>query len=253
VPIRTAQKEAAHRAWPLANHSSVARADSTGGCRSAGLQPVLRCPLFPPRSRNDMVTVLDAYEPVHAMVAERDGNSLARALHLPSQHHFHRPRVTPGLVHHRGGSRPGCGRALIESVYEQQTRRIPAGLLANHETNETAMSSTTKWRALRLRRLSSSSVIAGGDREVGCQISDSANINSSKLSNLATPPSRSHAAITLDDDRRRRRSARPLCRRAHASHWSHGLANRPAGICGLPVRRRSDQGTAHTWPEPPRW
>ena len=84
----------------------------------------------------------DAYEPVHALVAERQGRLLGLTHYL-----FHRSTTAIGpncylqdlftTVEARG---QGVGRALIEAVYDAaRLAGSPAVYWQTHETNATAM------------------------------------------------------------------------------------------------------------------
>jgi len=84
----------------------------------------------------------DAYEPVHALVAEQDGNLLGLAHYL-----FHRStiQIEPScylqdLFTDESARGQGVGRALIEAVYQAAEsagcRRV---YWHTHETNATAM------------------------------------------------------------------------------------------------------------------
>ena len=84
----------------------------------------------------------DAYEPVHALVAERAGQVLGLVHFL-----FHRSTTSiaptcylQDLFTQEDTRGKGIGRALIEAVYEQ-ARAAGAGRVywLTHETNETAM------------------------------------------------------------------------------------------------------------------
>lgn len=84
----------------------------------------------------------DPAEPVHALVAERDGELLGLAHYL-----FHRSttQLEPSCYLQDLFTVPaarglGVGRALIERVYEQaSTARAPRVYWQTHETNATAM------------------------------------------------------------------------------------------------------------------
>ena len=83
----------------------------------------------------------DAYEPVHALVAERDGDLLGLVHYL-----FHRSTITVepdcylrDLFTVQAARGKGVGRALIEGVYEQA--RLAGATRVywqTHETNVTA-------------------------------------------------------------------------------------------------------------------
>jgi GNAT superfamily N-acetyltransferase len=84
----------------------------------------------------------DAYEPVHALVAERDGHLLGLVHYL-----FHRSTtsIAPNcylqdLFTEDAERGKGVGRALIEAVYAQ-ARAAGTGRVywLTHESNETAM------------------------------------------------------------------------------------------------------------------
>jgi GNAT superfamily N-acetyltransferase len=84
----------------------------------------------------------DAYEPVHAMVAEEDGRLLGLVHYL-----FHRntAMIAPtcylqDLFTNAAARGKGVGRALIEAVYERaKTAGSPRVYWMTHETNLTAM------------------------------------------------------------------------------------------------------------------
>jgi GNAT superfamily N-acetyltransferase len=84
----------------------------------------------------------DAYEPVHAMVAEKDGQLLGLVHYL-----FHRStiQIAPvcylqDLFTNEAARGKGIGRALIEAVYERaRAAGSPRVYWLTHETNSTAM------------------------------------------------------------------------------------------------------------------
>jgi len=84
----------------------------------------------------------DAYEPVHALVAESDGQLLGLTHYL-----FHRSTIMIGPICYlqdlfttEAARGKGAGRALINAVYEQaQLAGSPRVYWQTHETNHTAM------------------------------------------------------------------------------------------------------------------
>jgi len=84
----------------------------------------------------------DAYEPVHALVAEKDGQLLGLVHYI-----FHRSTIMIGpicylqdLFTEEFARGQGVGRALIESVYERAAAAgSPCVYWQTHETNLTAM------------------------------------------------------------------------------------------------------------------
>jgi len=84
----------------------------------------------------------DAYEPVHALVAERDGDLLGLTHYL-----FHRSTTAieptcylQDLFTSEAARGKGVGRALITAVYEQAKRAGSSRVYwQTHETNHTAM------------------------------------------------------------------------------------------------------------------
>jgi GNAT superfamily N-acetyltransferase len=99
--------------------------------------------VVPPEiTRTTWSRFFDAYEPVHALVAEQDGRLIGLVHYL-----FHRSTTLLGptcylqdLFTAKAARSQGVGRALIEAVYE---RARTAGSLRvywqTHETNTTAM------------------------------------------------------------------------------------------------------------------
>ena len=92
--------------------------------------------------RTTWARFFDAAEPVHALVAERDGRLIGLVHFL-----FHRSTTAIGLscylqdlytdAEARGG---GVGRALIEAVYQRaRAAGSPRVYWHTHETNQTAM------------------------------------------------------------------------------------------------------------------
>ena len=84
----------------------------------------------------------DAYEPVHALVAEREGNLLGLVHYL---YHRSTTSIAPScylqdLFTTQAARGQGVGRALIEGVYER-ARQAGANRVywLTHETNHTAM------------------------------------------------------------------------------------------------------------------
>jgi GNAT superfamily N-acetyltransferase len=84
----------------------------------------------------------DAYEPVHALVAERDGQLLGLVHYI-----FHRNTTMIGptcylqdLFTNEAARGQGVGRALIEGVYAKAREAgAPRVYWQTHETNKTAM------------------------------------------------------------------------------------------------------------------
>lgn len=84
----------------------------------------------------------DAYEPMHALVAERDGKLLGLTHYL-----FHRSTISiapncylQDLFTSEAARGKGVGRALISGVYEQaRIAGSPRVYWQTHETNQTAM------------------------------------------------------------------------------------------------------------------
>jgi GNAT superfamily N-acetyltransferase len=93
-------------------------------------------------SRMTWSRFFDAYEPVHALVAESDGRLLGLAHYL-----FHRSTIQiepvcylQDLFTTEAARGKGVGRALIEAVYQRALQAgCPRVYWHTHETNATAM------------------------------------------------------------------------------------------------------------------
>jgi len=98
--------------------------------------------LSPAISAMTWARFFDAYEPVHALVAERDGDLLGLTHYL-----FHRSTTAieptcylQDLFTSEAARGKGVGRALITAVYEQTKRAGSSRVYwQTHETNHTAM------------------------------------------------------------------------------------------------------------------
>ncbi len=98
--------------------------------------------LSPAISAMTWARFFDAYEPVHALVAERDGDLLGLTHYL-----FHRSTTAieptcylQDLFTSEAARGKGVGRALITAVYEQAKRAGSSRVYwQTHETNHTAM------------------------------------------------------------------------------------------------------------------
>ncbi|HET8611949.1 MAG TPA: GNAT family N-acetyltransferase [Sphingomonas sp.] len=98
--------------------------------------------LDPEISSTTWARFFDAYEPVHALVAERDGELIGLAHYL-----FHRSTtaIAPlcylqDLFTNEAARGRGVGRALIEAVYERaRNAGCPRVYWQTHETNHMAM------------------------------------------------------------------------------------------------------------------
>jgi GNAT superfamily N-acetyltransferase len=100
-------------------------------------------PVFPSEiTKMTWSRFFDAYEPVHALVAERDGQLLGLVHYL-----FHRSTIhiapvcyLQDLFTNEAARGQGIGRALIEAVYEQaRIAESPRIYWQTHESNVTAM------------------------------------------------------------------------------------------------------------------
>lgn len=93
-------------------------------------------------TRTTWARFFDAYEPVHALVAEADGQLLGLTHYL-----FHRSTTMLGptcylqdLFTNAAARGRGIGKALIEGVYEQARAAGATRVYwQTHETNQTAM------------------------------------------------------------------------------------------------------------------
>ena len=98
--------------------------------------------LAPEITRMTWARFFDAYEPVHGLVAEHDGQLLGLAHYL-----FHRNTISiaptcymQDLFTREAARGKGVGRALIGEVYEQaRLAGAPRVYWHTHETNRTAM------------------------------------------------------------------------------------------------------------------
>jgi len=105
-----------------------------GGSGATALSPAI--------SAMTWARFFDAYEPVHALVAERDGDLLGLTHYL-----FHRSTTAieptcylQDLFTSEAARGKGVGRALITAVYEQAKRAGSSRVYwQTHETNHTAM------------------------------------------------------------------------------------------------------------------
>lgn len=93
-------------------------------------------------TRTTWQRIFDAYEPVHCLIAERDGELVGLAHYI-----FHRSTIQIGpscylqdLFTTVGARGQGVGRALIEAVYDR-ARSASCGRVywQTHETNSEAM------------------------------------------------------------------------------------------------------------------
>jgi GNAT superfamily N-acetyltransferase len=93
-------------------------------------------------TRMSWARFFNAYEPVHALVAERDGRLIGLVHYL-----FHRSTIMLGptcylqdLFTDEAARGQGVGKALIEAVYEQaRIAGSPRVYWLTHETNHVAM------------------------------------------------------------------------------------------------------------------
>ncbi len=84
----------------------------------------------------------DAHEPVHALIAERDGRLVGLAHYLFHRSTIHIPPVCylQDLFTQDASRGQGVGRALIEALYERARAAGAARVYwQTHETNRTAM------------------------------------------------------------------------------------------------------------------
>ena len=101
-----------------------------------------RTALAPEITKMTWSRFFDAYEPVHALVAEKEAQLLGLVHYL-----FHRSTISIGptcylqdLFTAESARGEGVGRALIENVYERAKAAGSARVYwQTHETNQTAM------------------------------------------------------------------------------------------------------------------
>jgi hypothetical protein len=114
------------RAGP--GHPRRRRPRPAGGAGTTPSTAAKARPLCPSILPTTWTRFFDAYEPVHALVAELDGKLLGLVhLHLSSQHHLHCAHLLPaGPVHARVGTR----RKVWAALSLRQSMRAPRKLHA---------------------------------------------------------------------------------------------------------------------------